>query len=423
MKKITLAALASFCMFWGLMAQQRPFVGDSSVYPLRKLKVEEVNLVSGYYHQTGDHAAVGGGIGSERLTDFANQIDMRFSGVRPNGVKHYLGLEFGVDHYTSASSDKIDPRPRRSAATVIDSALLVDKSTRTSASYEDIRVYPSLNWRVENPKKHWTFGMGAAYSSEYDYESRSVSANFSKSTPNANREIAFRTAAYFDLWSKITPVELRPGYATGGGGHDDDDDDYTQAPRNTYETSLTFSQVINRRLHLALMADFAYQHGYLATSFNRVFFEDGSLDNETLPSTKMKTPVGIRLHYFAGDRFIFRTYYRYYRDSWGMMAHTAGIETPVKLNRAWSISPNFRWHRQSANRYFAAYRQHDMDDKYFTSDYDMSGFDSQFYGIGLRFSPVKRLFPGFYAVESRGGFYRRSDGLQAWIVSFNLKLK
>ena len=41
----------------------------------RKLKIEEINLVSSYYTQNGSNAAVTGGIGSEKLTDIANVFD------------------------------------------------------------------------------------------------------------------------------------------------------------------------------------------------------------------------------------------------------------------------------------------------------------------------------------------------------------
>ena len=38
---------------------------DKPAYESRKLKVEEINLVSSYYHQDGNNSAVTGGIGTE----------------------------------------------------------------------------------------------------------------------------------------------------------------------------------------------------------------------------------------------------------------------------------------------------------------------------------------------------------------------
>src|SRR6476660_5530498 len=77
-------------------------------YQSRKLRPEEVNLVSSYYHQTGSHAAVPGGEGTQRLTDLANLIDVKVVGYDKRLHKQTVDLEVGIDHYTSASSDKVD---------------------------------------------------------------------------------------------------------------------------------------------------------------------------------------------------------------------------------------------------------------------------------------------------------------------------
>src|SRR5258706_9631678 len=105
---------------------QVPEQNDSSQYKLKKLKIDEVNFVSGYYNQDGNHSAVTGGIGTEKLTDIANTIDLKLSKLNSKGNKHSLSFELGVDTYTSASSDNISPL--------------------TSASRHDTRIYPSLSY-------------------------------------------------------------------------------------------------------------------------------------------------------------------------------------------------------------------------------------------------------------------------------------
>jgi Protein of unknown function (DUF3570) len=442
MRKISLMALAFIIGVSAAFAQEKPATpasfslqntikgkpkthqtGTDSLYLYKPISFEEANITSGYYRQSGNHAAVTGGLGSEKLTDFANNLDFKFSGVTKKGIKHTLGLDIGIDYYTSASSDKIDPRNQGKGGggnQTIDSALLYSAATRTSASYADQRFYPSVSWAVNNPKKKTTFSLGASFSTEWDYQSRGLSASFGKGSKNGMRELNIRGAAYLDAWSMILPAELR----VNTGGDDDDDDNYIKNPRNTFETSLSFMQVVNRRLHLMLTADLAYQQGYLATSFNRVFFADGSLKAENLPGSKMKTPIGIRANYFAGDKVIIRSFYRFYRDDWGMQAHTASIELPFKTKNNISITPSYRYHMQQGIDYFAGYRQHAATDTYFTSDYDLSGFHSHFMGLGMRYSPSKRtLIPMFNQLEVRTGYYLRSDGLNSWILSLHMRFK
>mgnify|MGYP003440307676 FL=1 len=68
--------LATVTMYFSVLsacAQVTP--KDSASYYKRKLKVEEVNFVSGYYNQNGNNTAVTGGIGTKQLTYLANVID------------------------------------------------------------------------------------------------------------------------------------------------------------------------------------------------------------------------------------------------------------------------------------------------------------------------------------------------------------
>ena len=104
-------------------------------------------------------------LGTEKLTDIATTLDIKVSRYNKNLNKQTFGFELGVDSYTSASSDNIDP------------------STITSASYQDVRVYPSLNYTVENEEKGQIFSTGISTSAEYDYfqlEEMLVLQNFQK---------------------------------------------------------------------------------------------------------------------------------------------------------------------------------------------------------------------------------------------------
>ena len=105
MIRIPILILAFYWSIVSAFAQE----DDSTKYHARKLKVEEVNLVTSYYQQDGYNAAVTGGIGSEKLTDFATTFDVRMVRTDQRNRVHAYTFEVGVDTYSSASSDKIDP--------------------------------------------------------------------------------------------------------------------------------------------------------------------------------------------------------------------------------------------------------------------------------------------------------------------------
>lgn len=73
MQKLFFTGLALFGLF--RVIAQGP--DTTSPYKLKTIKIEEINLVSSLYHQEGNNSAVTGGIGTEKLTDVANSLDIK----------------------------------------------------------------------------------------------------------------------------------------------------------------------------------------------------------------------------------------------------------------------------------------------------------------------------------------------------------
>jgi hypothetical protein len=156
---------------------------------------------------------------------------------------------------------------------------------------------------------------------------------------------------------------------------------------------------------------------------------------ELLPRSRFKYPVSLRLNYFATDVVQVRAFYRFYNDNFGIQAHTAELELPVKVTPFFVLYPFYRYHRQTAADYFAPFLQHSISDEYYTSDYDLSAFTANKVGLGLRYSPVYGItrfrVPGqntqglprvmrLKSLDLRYAHYQRSTDLVADIVSFDL---
>jgi hypothetical protein len=391
MRKLSLTAIGMYLSILSSFSQ----TNDSS-YKSKKLSFEEMNFVSGYYHQNGDHSAVTGGVGTEKLSDFANTLELKMAKYDSRLRKHTLSFELGVDHYTSASSDKIDPH------------------TISSASHADTRIYPSVGWTIHNENKGTTVGLNTSFSREFDYTSFGFGGSFVKASKDNNREFSAKLQGYLDQWKVIYPIELRNVLPRE-----------TNTARNSFSAALSFSQVVNQQLQLALTVEPTYQSGLLATKYQRIYFTDGSENVETLPDTRFKIPVGLRANYFMGDKLILRSFYRFYTDDWGVKAHTVELETPIKINPSFSFSPFYRYYTQTAADYFAPFMQHLKTEPFYTSDYDLSKFNSGFYGAGIRLVPPKGLFgkEELNSLELRYGHYKRNDGLSSNIVSLHLTMK
>lgn len=389
MKKIIISALALLGML-NAKAQENTNSGQS-----KKLTLDEANLVSSYYHQDGNNSAVTGGVGTEKLTDISNTIDVTMVKYDKKDRKNKFNFSVGIDHYTSASSD------------------MIDLKANSSASHADNRIYPSLSWSRENESKGTTLTGGVMFSTEFDYQSYGANIGFSQKTANRMGEFTAKFQTYLDQVKLIAPIELRAN------------DDYGTSGRNTFALSLAYSQIINRNFQIELLGDAVQQTGYLSLPFHRVYFNDNSVHQEILPDKRFKIPVGLRANYFLGDKVILRAYYRYYTDDWGLKSNTFSLETPVKISPFVSVSPFYRYYSQAAAKYFAPYQQHTAFDDFYTSNYDLSKFDSHFYGAGIRISPKNGLFgvERLNMLEIRYGHYTKSVGMKSDIISLNLRFK
>ncbi len=371
----------------------------------RKLKIDEVNFITSYYHQDGNNSAVTGGIGSEKLDDFGNSIDLQLSRFDKKNNKHTFGVELGIDVYSSASSDKIDP------------------TTISSASSKDVRISPSLNYLKENAKNNTALGGGVSFSQEFDYTSIGANVLFAKATKDKNREFSAKASVFLDTWSVILPVELR-NIETNFKYKQGDN-----APRNSYNLALGLSQVVNQRLQVSILTDIGYQTGLLGTAYQRVYFGDNGNNaySEKLPDNRFKLPVGLRANYFLGDKFILRSFYRFYIDSWNLTAHTAELEIPYKITPFVSVAPFYRFYSQSGVDYFKPYKEHLLSDnsEFYTSDYDLSKFTSHLFGLNFRMVSANGLMgvKKLNVVELRYSYYNRSTDLTSHLITLALKFK
>ncbi|MEO7989607.1 MAG: DUF3570 domain-containing protein [Chryseolinea sp.] len=390
----------------GLLAASLTSAGQrlDSAYKKQVLSKTDVQVMFSYYTQDNDHSAVTGGIGTESLQVYSPQIFINHQSDSFNTIH----IDGGVDIISSASTDNID--------FVVSSASKVDARSHINVGYNRLLC-----------DKQNRIGGNLVYSIESDYTSRGGGLTWSKVNPDQTREVSANVQVFFDdlRWGRfeggkpvklIYPVELR------------NKEWFDSFKRNSFNFSFGIYQTINRRMALGIYPGLSYQSGELATPFHRVYFTDNSERVENLPESRLKIPIGVQLNSFLGSRWILRSYYRIYWDDFGIVAHTFSIESPIKAMRVLTFTPFVRLYTQTKADYFKPYKQHDIRQQFYTSDYDLSGFTSYKTGIGIRYAPfnAQHRFT-FKEVELRYAYYKRSDGLAAHMIttyfSFNSQKK
>lgn len=434
MKKVLL--LIALCCTTFNYAQE----ADSTdvAYKKRVLEATEIDFLMSYYKQDGVHSAVSGGRGTEELTDVTPTIVVNM----PLNDDDILTVDAGISAYSSASSGNINP---------FDSDTPSPWQASSGASASDVLSTLVLNYShsTDDRKTIWNAHVSGAV--EYDYSSIGFGGSLTRLFMGRNTELTVAANVYLDTWKPIYPKELNDfvenGNTLNGGIFNDftitGNTDYNpelftfhnKKNRNSYALSLSFSQILSTKAQLALFLDLVQQDGLLSTPYQRIYFADKTDffinefqladDVERLPDNRFKFPLGARLNYYANQWLVVRTYYRYYVDDWGVSAHTANIELPVKLTDKFTIFPMYRYYKQQKSKYFAPYEQHYSSELFYTSDYDLSTFYAHQYGFGFVYTDIftsaKIWKIGLKNIDIRYNHYSRSDGLDADIVSFGTK--
>ncbi|MAU16698.1 MAG: hypothetical protein CMH46_14310 [Muricauda sp.] len=396
---------------------------NDTSYKRRVLESSEVDLLFSYYNQDGENAAVTGGEGTEELTDATSSIVLRM----PMNEDDILTVDVGLSAYTSASSSNVNP---------LDGGLNVTPFDASSGeSRKDLLVYINPSYQHSSDDRNSIWSANAYVSSEYDYFSIGFGGSYTKLFNEKNTEITLSGNVFLDKWNSQYPIELTDGFfdsrITGNGTYDPIFSAFEDEKRNSYSLSLSFSQILSQKLQGALFMDVVSQNGLLSTPFQRVYFsdfEDFYIDDfqladnvEQLPDSRFKIPIGGRLNYYLNDLVVLRSYYRFYWDDWGISSHTASLEVPFKLTDKFTLYPSYRYYTQTAADYFYPKEQALSTYEFYTSDYDLSGYNAHQYGVGVQykdiFTSARVLNFGLKTINLRFSQYDRSDGLNAFIVT------
>jgi len=458
MMKFKLILVSTFLWVAGLSAQE-------TTYQKKVLESTEVDILMSYYGQDGIHSAVAGGEGTEELTDFTSSIIISLP-IKNNDI---LTFDIGISAYTSASSSNINPFDRSGASKGEDDDDDDDKRAfekeidegganpwyaSSGASMSDVLVHGSANYAHSSEDRNTIISGNIGFSTEYDYFSIGIGGAYTKLFNQKNTELSFKAKIYFDKWQSIYPTEL-DSYLEDGlddgffeGVEIIGDPNFpnavsaptnfslnTNENRNSYALSASFSQILTKSIQAYIFFDVIIQEGLLSTPYHRVYFADKpdfyieqfqlADDNEKLPSSRFKLPIGTRFNFYLNEHFVLRTYYRYYYDDWGVTAHTASIELPIKIGQKFTISPMYRFYTQTEADYFAPKEVHLSTQRYYTSDYDLSAFDANQYGIGLKYTDIftkaKIWKFGLKNIDLRYNHYTRSNNLDADIITLGIK--
>ncbi|MEQ8907823.1 MAG: DUF3570 domain-containing protein [Vicingaceae bacterium] len=401
-------------------------------YKKRVLENSEVDLLMGYYQQDGENAAVSGGIGNEELTDVVPTIVVSV----PLNADDILKVDASISAYTSASSSNINPFDSKETADPYIAS--------TGASGGDIWFNTTVTYSHSSDDRNTLWSGSFSTSNEFDYSSIGVGGSFTKLFNEKNTEFSIHSKYYFDTWRAIYPYELRqfdgggPAFMVqnNNGTYTSNFKQFQDEGRTTLLVGASFSQILSKRAQVAFMYDYTQQEGLLSTPFQRVYFQDKAdffLDDfqladdvERLPNQRSKHALGGRLNYYVNEHLVIRSFYRYYFDDWGILAHTLQFDFPIKIGLNYTLYPSYRYYVQTAADYFAPYEGHLSTASFYTSDYDLSDYQANQFGLGIKYTdPLLQKNISVFKLKTlffKTHLYKRVGGLEAMLFTVGTSL-
>ena len=343
---------------------------STKVYKKRVLETSEVDILTSYYAQNGDNAAVTGGIGDENLKDAAVDITIAI----PLNDDDTFTFDGTISDYTSASSSNLNPFSGASSGGDDDDEDDDDDDKRynaksaassgsnntgplhgtpwaasSGASKTDVWTSAKIGYNHSSDSRNTISTAHVSFANEFDYFSLGFGGGLTQEFNQKNTELSLLANVYLDTWRPVYPTEIHTYVKTNGnlnrkffrgvpiydrfGNITDKSSINTWRPvnttlvvdkgRNTYSASLSFSQILSKNLQVSLFTDFIKQQGWLSNPMQRVYFKDKpnyyigiasdipyytdknrnkgvfqlAGDIERLPDNRLKTPIGVRLHY------------------------------------------------------------------------------------------------------------------------------
>ena len=161
------------------------------------------------------------------------------------------------------------------------------------------------------------------------------------------------------------------------------------ASKNSYEGMVGVTQLLDPQTFITANLTLGQSSGYLSDPY-KVAELNGTLVPDKRPDSRNKQVVYLALNHFIepADASA-EVSYRYYHDSFGIMAHTVTFAWYQKLGADFILRPMVRYYQQGAANFYAE-RFTDAPE-YYSADYRLSQLTALGYGLKLIWKPSQRL--------------------------------
>jgi hypothetical protein len=246
----------------------------------------------------------------------------------------------------------------------------------TASPYTEERIQKSLS--VDYLRGKTTYSAGYVDSTESDYIAKTTFVSVSQDMFGDLTTIAFgfrrgENEIYRNVRGTNGVLQRDPAFAA-------------EADTRGYSVSLT--QVITRDLVATFAYDLMTDEGFLNSPYRSIRYADATapmgyfFDPERYPSTRSSNAASVRAKYFLPWRAALDGRYRFYTDTWGILAHTAEIGYTQPMWGSWTFNVDYRYYTQDAADFYRDLFPRRNTLNFQARDKEMSTFTAHTIGVG-----------------------------------------
>jgi hypothetical protein len=225
-----------------------------------------------------------------------------------------------------------------------------------------------------------TYSMGYIHSKEPDYIANTTFYSISQ---DMFGDLTTVTLGYVRAWDQIFRDIKQPN-----GEIVNDPTFHERADHRGY--TLGISQILTRNL----IADFNYSlltdQGYLANPYRKIRYlspgvgEGFTLADQVYPNTRTSNSASITLKYYLPWRASLTGDYRFFRDTWGIVAHTVEADYTWPW-RNWVFDGTVRWYTQTNANFYSDLYPYANYANFMARDRELASFTDWTVGVGASY--------------------------------------
>jgi hypothetical protein len=259
----------------------------------------------------------------------------------------------------------------------------------SASPYHETRKQENVGADYQHGKT--TYSVGYIHSREPDYI---ADTGFYSVSQDMFGDLTTVTMGYKRAWDNVYRDECNPELPAHPIGTEcpqiiNDPSFHQRADHRGY--SLSLSQILTRNTILGVNYELLTDQGYLANPYRQIRYlspgagEGFTLANQVYPNTRTSNAASVQLKYYLPYRAALTGQYRYYSDTWGVVAHTVEFDYTHPAWKHWIFDGSLRFYKQShADFYSDLFPRADYQN-FMARDRELAAFTDYTVGVGASY--------------------------------------